>query len=311
MKEIDFTRDIKDELAKIKITSKSQKIAELAGFIRINSKILLSQGEKILQIYTENASVARRILTFLKEYTDSIDSSIVERDRKSSYQFNITDEDKIDQIFKDIEFIGDNIFVKNYNVSNNILRDSDHSKAYLRGAFLAGGVITDPKRAYHLEIQTGSEEMARSLTRCTDDLGIPSKISNRRDSYFIYVKDSDLLGDLIFNLGTTSGYLKLQDIKVFKDMRNNINRLVNSETANINKTVKAAMKQIDDIKFLIEMKVFDNLPEDIQNVAMLRMEHPEASLSDISRLSGGMSRSAINYRLQKIATTANKLRGAE
>ena len=307
---MDYIRALKDELAKIKVESTSVAVAELAGFIRINSKILLTQGKQTLQLFTENASVARRILTFLKMFTDQIESSTVSSEKgKQIYQFNITDEYAIRDILHDTDFIDNNILSKNYVIDKKLVPDQNHVRAYIRGAFLAGGLVTDPNKSYHLEIQTDNLEMSESIKNELKKIGVISKVSNRRGKYFVYIKDSETIGDCLFNMGATNGYLKLQDIRVFKDIRNNINRIVNSETANINKTVKAAMDQIDDINYLIEKQVFSELSEDIQEIAKLRLDNPRSSLSEISRISEKYSRSAINYRLQKITDTANKLRG--
>ena len=174
-------------------------------------------------------------------------------------------------------------------------------KAFVRGAFLGGGSINNPKSAYHLEVTFSSVENAKLVLKILEKYQIQFKSIEKKSGYSIYTKDGDEISKLLALIGANSSVLKFEEIRVYRDIRNSVNRKVNCETANLNKTVNAALKQIEDINYLKQIGQFKKMPEQLQEIANLRLENPEASLVEIGKmLSRPIGKSGVNHRFQNI-----------
>ncbi len=185
-------------------------------------------------------------------------------------------------------------------------------KTILRGSFLGAGSCTDPEKSYHLEIIFGDKKNAEYISNLAKDYGIVFKIIKYKDKYMLYIKEADQVSSFLACIGANKAVLKLEDIRVFKEMKNNVNRIVNCETANLTKTVDAAVSQIEDIKFLQKMNKFEELQPEVREVAILRLEHPESSLKELGEmLSEPIGKSGINHRLKKIQILAEEIRGGK
>ena len=178
-------------------------------------------------------------------------------------------------------------------------------KSIIRGAFLGSGSVNNPESKYHLEIILSTEANADKVISILSGFTITAKKLERKNGYGVYIKDGEEISKLLALIGANSGVLKFEEIRVLRDMKNNINRKVNCETANLNKTVNAAVKQIEAIKMLQKTKEFDKLPENLKEVARIRIENPDASLQELGQmLSEPIGKSGVNHRLNKIIESA-------
>lgn len=183
-------------------------------------------------------------------------------------------------------------------------------KNIIKGAFLGAGSISDPEKNYHLEIKFLYLENAKFILNLGTFFGINFKIlKSKKDKIILYLKDGDQISKFLACIGASNAVLKFEDIRIYKEMKNNVNRAVNMETANLNKTIDAAIMQIEDIELLKKKKKFDDLPNDLKNVAILRLENPQASLKEIGEmLDPKLSKSGVNHRLKKIQEIADELK---
>lgn len=204
--------------------------------------------------------------------------------------------------------------IKNIEVTNrfnNFLGElSDEiKKTIIRGAFLGAGSVTDPEKNYHLEIGFGNEKNAEYISNLCKSYGVGFKILKKQDKFLLYIKEVEQISVFLACIGANKAVLKLEDIRIFKEMKNNVNRIVNCETANLNKTVDAAISQIEDINFLKKMNKFEDMSLELIEVANLRLEHPEFSLKELGQmLKEPIGKSGVNHRLKKIHDLAEELR---
>ncbi len=202
-------------------------------------------------------------------------------------------------------------FEMSQTVSEKWLRNEGMKRSYLRGAFLAAGSVNNPdKSAYHLEIYSLYEEQVQQLAQFMNEFDLNAKLVERRSGYIVYLKEAEKIVDMLNLIGATLAMLKFEDIRVMRDMRNSVNRLVNAENANIEKTVTASQKQIQDIEFLDAEVGLNRLPEKLREIAEVRLTHRSEPLSELGQFvrSGEISKSGVNHRLRKISKLADDLR---
>lgn len=225
--------------------------------------------------------------------------------------FTTENEFNIERLYKilfnlDIEYEpninGKNYIAKFQNIISRKVEELtsvDEKRALLRGLFLGSGSVNDPEKKYHLEILLRDPDVSTYIRNILKEDGINVKILESNNT--IYIKEGEEISKFLAYIGAPKSVLKFEDIRVMKDIRNNVNRQVNCETANINKTVEAAVTQIDAIKFLQKMKKFDELQESLKEIASLRLEYPEASLKELGeKLDNPIGKSGVNHRLKKI-----------
>ena len=179
--------------------------------------------------------------------------------------------------------------------------------AFLAGTFLSCGTISDPKKDYHLEFTVPYMNLAKSLVTFLEETELSPKQSNRKGYNIVYFKGSESIEDCLYLMGASSAMFEMMNVEIIKNIRNKANRTANCETANIDKTVKASLVQIDAIEKIESTKGLDYLNNDLREMAVLRKDNPEASLAELSRLSG-MSRSGVNHRLKKIVEIAQQIK---
>lgn len=195
------------------------------------------------------------------------------------------------------------------NITEQINNQELLGKAFVRGSFLGGGSINNPKNTYHLEITFSSEENANIVQEILNKYEIQFKNMEKKNGYVLYTKDGDEISKFLALIGANSSVLKFEEVRVYRDIRNNVNRKVNCETANLNKTLNAALKQIENIKYLKQIGQFDKMPEQLQEIANLRLENPEASLVEIGQmLSKPIGKSGVNHRFYNIEQFVLKFR---
>ena len=289
-----FSKNIKEELSKISnLANKDLVKAELIGYLSNNN---ISIKNKKIKYSTESEYNINRFSKLLNNV--NITKYEIEIQGKI-YSILIKQELDFDEIdYKDSEII--------LNDKINDFCDSEQlEKALVRGSFLGSGSINNPEKIYHLEIIYNSEQNVDKIMSILLKYDIHTKKMNNT----LYVKDGEEISKFLAFIGANSSVLKFEEIRVIRDMRNNVNRLVNCETANLNKTINAALKQIEDIKFIKKMKKFNELPEGLQEIANLRLENPDVSLIELGKmLSSPIGKSGVNYRLKSISNFADDLR---
>ena len=188
-------------------------------------------------------------------------------------------------------------------------RNEEENKALVRGAFMSSGSVTNPKNKYHLEIVFQKEENAKIVKDILLKENIEVKILKREKSFIVYIKDGENISKFLAFIGANKSVLEFEDERVIRDMRNQVNRLVNCETANLNKTIQSSVKQIENIKLIKKRKKFDKLTPKEQELAQVRLENPDASLSELGQLlENPMSKSGVNHRMEGINRLADELR---
>lgn len=200
------------------------------------------------------------------------------------------------------------------SVTPEFLHTEQRKRAYMRGAFLAGGSVNHPETSsYHLEIFSSSEEHNQSLCELMNEYGLRAKPLERKKGYIVYIKESEKITEFLSIIGAHQALLYFEDVRILKDMRNSVNRLVNCETANLNKTVGAALRQVENIRLIQRTIGLDQLPPKLRDIATLRLTHQDVTLKELGdMLEGGkVSKSGINHRLKKIDEIAEKIRSGD
>ena len=197
---------------------------------------------------------------------------------------------------------------KTWDINSSFTQEEQIKRITIREAFLKSGFLSDPKKDYHLEISFSTIEVANEILNLLKDFYIKSKIMQRDIKYIIYIKDGEEISKFLALIGANSGVLTFEEIRVIKETRNNINRKVNCETANLNKTVNASVEQIASINIIKRAKKFNTLSENLKEIAILRIENPEASLAELGQmLNKPISKSGVNHRLNKLIEMAKEL----
>lgn len=309
-----FASEIKKELTQIE-NKKCCAEAELAALIRMNGAISLSKQEYVLDVQTENAAIARRIYTILKALYDYPVKLLVRKKMKlkknNVYIVRITEGARI--ILADLGIL-EEPFSLVRTISPKYLKKKCCKRAYLRGAFLAGGSVNNPETSsYHLEISNAYQEHNDSLCELMNSFQLHARKLERRNGYISYIKEAEKITEFFNYIGAHQALLKFEDVRIMRDMRNSVNRLVNCETANLNKTIGAAFRQVENIKFIERTVGLEALPDKLQEIARLRVQHQDVSLKELGELiSGGkISKSGINHRLKKIDQFAEQLKKEE
>lgn len=308
-----FSSEIKDEVAKIKVDDYKIILSELAGITPMCGILNFKNNKISMEYITENAPVARRIFTFLRRsfgFDVEVKNVRSTQLKKNVFIIYISQDESCRLLLDELKYIkGASVFMINY-APTDLIKTSNEKKAYIRGAFMGSGSITDPKKGYHLEFVSENESNAFFLRDTINEFGLKSKVIMRKEKYIIYIKDSEQISDFLSLIGAYNSVLNYENVRVIKEMRNNVNRIVNCETANLNKTVKSSYDQVEDIK-LIEREIgIENLDEDLKAIAKIRLENRSMSLNDIANsLEPKLSKSTVNYRFKKLRRIANKLRG--
>lgn len=288
--------------------------AELAALLRMGGTVQLGQNGLGLNFATENAAVARRVLTALKQEGEVQAEIVVSRNRRlqkrNTYLIRIPPAPAVRSLLEALGLLDATGF--NLASDGSLLQHSCCRRAYLRGAFLGGGSVNRPEGDYHLEMITPNAAFAQSLRRVMRSFGVAGRLTDRKQGYVVYLKDGDAIISFLRIIGAANALLKFENVRVVKDMRNQVNRLVNCETANLDKTVRAAVRQTEKIKRLVAAQGLDSLPQGLREIAELRLNHPEATLKELVTLyEGRLSRSGVNHRLRKLERLAEDLEGGE
>ncbi|MGM9873861.1 MAG: DNA-binding protein WhiA [Bacilli bacterium] len=315
MKNYSFTQKVKDELVdKDQGYSLEKKKAILSGFIRVNGHVSFQNKKSILLLNSLNANVLKFVYTTIKEIYVTESRFIYEKDNStSSTRFNLKIEDRVDEILEDL-----NISFLEGKISKNIAYNNETISGFLVGVFLASGSINSPLTSnYHFELTLNNENFAKwfiKLLNKNTKANFEPKLIKRRNNYVVYFKKSDTIASLLAFMGASICCLEFEDVRVNRDYVNNFNRITNFDTANMVRTIETGAKQAEEIKKIDEVIGIDNLSnENLKLVAHLRLENPNASLLDLSKLMSEylnkpVSKSMVNHLMRSIKKTYERIK---
>ena len=294
-----FSSNVKAELCKDSLSKKSCAVAEGYGVLLYCNTFSSTE----IRIITESRDFAARLpRLFKKAFVITFDQEPAAQDR-GKLQFAISSEDKIAKIFETLQ-----MDLKALHVNFGMLEEEAECMAYLRGAFLAGGSVTDPAKRYHLEMTTSHYKVSRETCALLIECGFSPKELSRGGNNILYFKQSDYIEDFLTAIGAQVSAMGVMEAKVEKDLRNGVNRRVNCETANLTKVVDASMGQMAAIRALEEAGELDKLPGKLRETALLRKENPEATLQELAAmLEPPITKSAINHRMRKLMELARAM----
>lgn len=288
-----FSSDLKEELSKINNLVKKQEVKyELVGYL-----------------ISKNASIAKNNIRYATESEYNINrfSKLL---KNLDINHNIEFDGKSFIITFKIKDSIDKIKIENYEIIIKDLSDinENEKKSVIRGAFLGGGSINNPERTYHLEINLSNKVNLEYLFNILGNMNMKCKKLEQDNKYSIYLKDGEEISSLIALIGANKSVLRFEDIRVQREMRGKVNRIVNCQTANLNKTINASVEQIDAIRKLQESHQFNKLDKNLKEIALLRLEFPDMSLIELGKkLKNPIGKSGVNYRLKKIIQISNEL----
>lgn len=324
-----FSLEVKEEIAKQISSSRHCQIAEIAAYI-VNFGRYSSDGISFI-LQTDKETVIRKVFTLLKktyniysatEELDIKEQVLSEKDAKDkfpkekisgkkdiaakdSYTIVLRDQEEIRKLLQSVRYQE----MEHKTVSDILIKNDCCRRAFLRGTFLCLGSMSDPAKSYHMEYVCGSREQAVQLQSLIGTFGVDAKITERKKYYVVYIKEGESIVDLLNIMGAHVSLMNLENLRIVKEVRNTVNRRVNCETANLYKTIDAAGRQVDDIIYLRDHYGLDRLPDSLREMAMVRLEHEDASLKELGEyLDPPVGKSGVNHRLRKLKELAEELR---
>ena len=299
-----YSSEVKNELARLEGQKPCCEKAELLGVLRLSGALVL-RGKNIgIHFSTENAALARRVLQVLKSNYPVQTEVVITRSRRlkknNRYQVEVIPDSNVAKALQELQ-----ILPSGEDERQNLLRKACCRKAFLRGVFMAGGSVSRPAGDCHLEIVTENEELARLIVKIMHGFSLSAKMTDRKNNYIVYLKDGDHITDFLSLIGAHQALLEFENVRIVKDMRNQVNRRVNCETANLNKVIRASVLQVACIRYLQEHGRYDLLPEKLKEAAELRLRYPDISLNELVEYTEGtVGKSGLNHRLKKIRQIA-------
>ncbi len=310
-----FSSDVKEELSEKMGAARHCRIAETAAVISLSGRVRMPDVSHGFSVRTENQSVAGKICSLL-EMTFDITPRVSVRQGSGNhsnhtYTVEIEDDKDTQRVLQSCKLepvysaAGTDLFL----TQNVVIQTTCCKRAFLRGAFLAAGSISDPERSYHFEISAPSDAKARQVGDLMRAFDLEPHVVTRKKHRVVYLKEGDQIVDILNVMEATRSLMELENIRILKEMRGSVNRQVNCETANINKTVSASVEQTGDIEYIRDTIGFENLPENLREMAELRLENPEATLKELGEaLDPPIGKSGVNHRLRRLCAIARELR---
>lgn len=293
-----FSGDVKRELGKQYSKGRHCQLAELAAILEMVGRV--QEKPCILEITSDNMVVLEKYAVLMRQ--------LFEVDITKPLEGNI-----VEKILTTLKFFKEDglaLPLDEQRVDGLLVQNVCCKRAFIRGAFLASGSMSDPNKSYHFEIVCRTMEQAEQLQQLMNGFETEAKIVERKGHYVVYLKEGSQIVDMLNVMEAYISLMNLENVRILKEMRNSVNRKVNCETANISKTVNAAVKQLEDIE-LIRLKLgLDQLPQNLREMALIRLEYPEAALKELGNyLTPPVGKSGVNHRLRKLAEIAEDLRG--
>ncbi len=313
--ELTFSGKVKEELSRQWNEQKHCQIAEIAAIISMCGKVTIDSRDRYaVKVRTENISVARKCFTLLeKTFNIEAESLVTINKSKGNTTYTVVIKQHRDAIrlLQAARLVdGDGEILEEFSTSRNlIVHKSCCKRAFLRGAFLASGSMSHPEKSYHIEMVCASKAKAEQIQKLINSFGLDAKVILRKNSYVVYLKEGSQIVDLLNIMEAPIALMEMENVRILKEMRNSVNRKVNCETANINKTVSAAAKQAEDIRLIQKQMGINKLPEGLQEIAELRLTYPDASLKELGEmLTEPLGKSGVNHRLRKLSELAEDIR---
>lgn len=313
--ELTFSGKVKEELSRQWNEQKHCQIAEIAAIISMCGKVMIdSRDRHAVKVRTENISVARKCFTLLRKTFNIEAESLVSINKSkgnTTYTVVVKQHEDAMKLLQAARLVdGDGEISEEFSTSRNlIVHKSCCKRAFLRGAFLASGSMSHPEKSYHIEMVCASKVKAEQIQKLINSFGLDAKVILRKNSYVVYLKEGSQIVDLLNIMEAPIALMEMENVRILKEMRNSVNRKVNCETANINKTVSAAAKQEEDIRLIQKEMGLNKLPEGLQEIAELRLAYPDASLKELGEmLTEPLGKSGVNHRLRKLSELAEDIR---
>lgn len=311
-----FSSDVKNELNRQISPARHCCIAEFAALFALTGQVKKFQnGEIYVKIHTENLTVAQKFYILLrKTFRAKIDVLVRRHNLQAgttSYEIFVFKKQDVVNILKAVKIIDEQRkqWGSLSQVHYLIIQNTCCKRAFLRGVFMAAGSVSNPERAYHLEIAVLSERLADQIREILSSFMIDAKITTRKKYFVVYIKEGSQIVDFLNVIGAHIALMNFENVRIVKEVRNSVNRRVNCETANIDKTVSAAARQIEDIKYIQCNMGFSRLTEGLREIALLRLEYPECPLQELGKLlSKPIGKSGVNHRLRKLSDIAKQMR---
>ncbi len=308
-----FSGEVKEELSRQFQKSRHCQIAEIAAILAFEGRV---EEDSVLRVYTENISLARKYFMLIKK-TFHAEVKIAVRQggylhKSRIYVISLLNPKESGRVLQAVKWQNEQgQDIRNDELVHGLLvQNSCCRRAFIRGAFLSAGSMSDPEKSYHFEIVCATEKKATQLMEIINSFDIDAKIVPRKKNYVVYVKEGAQIVDMLNIMEAHVALMNLENVRILKEMRNSVNRQVNCETANINKTVNAAVKQIEDINYIQETVGLESLPANLQEIAEVRLKYPEAALKELGTfLEPTVGKSGVNHRLRKICEIAEEMRG--
>lgn len=307
-----YASDMKKELTLIEIKNDDSFLSELSALIKMNGVLTIANGKLSLSFQTENASIARRMYSLVKYfYNVHVDISVRKKLKlKKNNVYICRLEQQVKEILTNLYILNDD-YTMRLDIAKELVNTDEKKRAYLRGAFLAGGSINNPKTSsYHMEIFSSYSEHNKELNVLLNSYKLNSRILERKKGYIVYIKESEKIAEFINLVGAYQALFQFEDERIVRDINNSVNRMQNCDMANLNKTVNASAKQVEDINIIEERLGLDNLDDKLRQVAEARLKYPEYPLKEIAEIieDGKLSKSGLNHRFRKLAKIAKELK---
>ena len=310
-----FSGNVKNELSRQDCPARHCQIAELAAILGFCGLVSSRQGGQLsLKIFTENVTVARKVFTLVQKTFNIVACVSVKRNmnrRSVSYLIVVTRPQDVLRILKATKRIQeDGSSPKEDRLVNPLITGRICCRrAFLRGTFLCVGSMSNPGKAYHFEIVCNRVTAANQVCDLICSFGMDAKVVPRKKTYVVYLKEGSQIVDILNIMEAHIALMELENIRILKEVRNSINRKVNCETANISKTVSAAVKQVKDIEYLRDTIGLERLPAGLEEIALMRLTYPEATLKELGELvTPRVGKSGVNHRLRKLSEITEKVR---
>ncbi len=305
-----FSSDLKSELSLLPITDMCCACAELSAVVAFAGRLRKKSDGYVFAVVTENAKVAKRVYDLIKFVFDITSKILISKNKSSSYSVCIKGDEDILKILKTLDLIPDDAHIDRIlgiTFNPELMDKKCCRKAFVRGAFIAAGAMINPEKNYHLEFVTHRYRLHKQFAQLVESFGINSKTVVRKSNYVMYFKNSEDIGDVLAIMGAANAVMEYQNTRIYKELRNDANRRMNCDMANLDKTLSAASKQIAAIEKLMRKGVFANLPDQLRKIAELRLEYNDMSLTEIGQLlTPPIGKSGVNHRLRRIVELADK-----
>ena len=306
-----FSNNVRDELAHIIPAKTCCKRAELAALLALRGEIVAGEGEATtLLMESENAVAARKVFRLLKDVCGlQATVCVVERKRFQQKRFYLAQVELLDRDLQRMEALG------LIDEKANVIRELDGKitakncckRSYLRGMFMCKGFVNRPEANYHLEIVFNDSRMARDIKKLLRKLDLEARIGERKNNLIVYIKDSEKIVDFLRLIGASKALLDFENVRIIKSMRNQVNRQVNCETANLGKTIDASVRQVELIELLIAKPGIHKIPAQLRELALLRIDYPDSTLKELGALMDPpLTKSGVAYRMRKLENFAEE-----